>query len=346
MTPPSAAGSPSNSQAPSNRETAQASSASSPRLLSVVVPVFNEVDNVGPLIDEIRAEADRLGGPYEIVMVNDGSRDGTDLALDQLALRLSQLKVVHFSANFGQTAALAAGLEHARGDVVITMDGDRQNDPSEMGRLLAKLDEGYACVSGWRRDRHDKPLRSFASRVANRLIARATSLDIHDYGCTLKAYRRGALDSSQLYGEMHRFLPVYVKARGGDVAEIVVRHRPRVAGVSKYGFSRIPRVLADLALVRLLFKYRTRPSHLFAKVAAYLFVAAMFLALSALVQKMSGGVFFGGPLIMAAVLGSTSLLLVGLGLCCELVMRNHFYVLGRRPWHIARTVNVPAPPSG
>lgn len=315
----------------------------SQRLLSVVIPVFNEVDNVGPLIDEIRAEAERLGGPYEIIMVNDGSRDGTDVLLDRLAARLPQLKVIHFSANFGQTAALAAGLEHARGDVIVTMDGDRQNDPSEMGRLLARLDEGYACVSGWRRDRHDKPLRSFASRVANRLIACATSLDLHDYGCTLKAYRRGALDPSQLYGEMHRFLPLYVKARGGEVAEIVVRHRPRVAGVSKYGFSRIPRVLADLALVRLLFKYRTRPSHLFAKVAAYLFVAAMLLALVAVGQKLFGGVFFSAPLVMATVLGATSLLLIGVGLCCELVMRNHFYVLGRRPWHIARTLNLAAP---
>lgn len=308
--------------------------------LSIVVPAYNEVDNVRPLSAEIRAAAEALGRAYEVIFVDDGSRDGTGELLDQLAADDARLKVVHFAANFGQTAALAAGLEAARGEIIITMDGDRQNDPAEMRRLLAKLEEGYACVSGWRRDRHDDALRSFASRLANRLISKATSLPLHDYGCTLKAYRRTALDPSQLYGEMHRFLPVYVKNRGGEIAEIAVNHRPRVAGTSKYGFSRVPRVLADLALVRLLFKYRTRPVHLFAKVAAYLFVLALLLACLAMLRWIKGGAFLDAPLVLAAILSVGSLLLVGVGLCCELVMRNHFYVLGRRPWRIVRTVNL------
>ncbi len=310
--------------------------------LSIVVPAYNEVDNVRPLSVEIRAAAEALGRSYEVIFVDDGSRDGTGELLDQLAGDDARLKVVHFAANFGQTAALAAGLEAARGEIIITMDGDRQNDPAEMGRLLAKLEEGYACVSGWRRDRHDDALRSFASRLANRLISKATSLPLHDYGCTLKAYRRTALDPSQLYGEMHRFLPVYVKNRGGEIAEIAVNHRPRVAGTSKYGFSRVPRVLADLALVRLLFKYRTRPVHLFAKVAAYLFALALLFGCVALFRWIRGGAFLDAPLVLAAVLSVGSLLLVGVGLCCELVMRNHFYVLGRRPWRIARTINMPS----
>lgn len=311
--------------------------------LSIVIPAYDEAGNVGPLLEEVRREADALGRSYEIVVVNDGSRDGTDRALDELARGDARIRVIHFASNFGQTAALAAGLEAATGDVIITMDGDRQNDPSEMRRLIEKLDEGHACVSGWRRDRHDDALRSFASRVANRLISKATSLPLHDYGCTLKAYRRDALDPSQLYGEMHRFLPVYVRARGGSVAEIVVRHRPRVVGVSKYGFSRIPRVLADLALVRLLFKYRTRPSHLFAKVAGYLFAAGALVGGYGVMRGLGKAPILDVPVLLAAVLGVGSLALVGIGLCCELVMRNHFYVLGRRPWRIARTVNLPDP---
>ncbi|MCG3129725.1 MAG: Dodecaprenyl-phosphate galacturonate synthase [Phycisphaerae bacterium] len=319
---------------------AAAPSGGSPAL-SIVIPAYDEAGNVGPLLEEVRHEADALGRSYEIVVVNDGSRDGTDRALDELARRDARIRVIHFASNFGQTAALAAGLEAAAGDVIITMDGDRQNDPSEMRRLIEKLEEGYACVSGWRRDRHDDALRSFASRAANRMISKATSLPLHDYGCTLKAYRRDALDPSQLYGEMHRFLPVYVRARGGAVAEIVVRHRPRVVGVSKYGFSRIPRVLADLALVRLLFKYRTRPSHLFAKVAGYLVAAGALVGGYGVVRGLGKAPILDVPLLLAAVLGVGSLILVGIGLCCELVMRNHFYVLGRRPWRIARTVNLP-----
>ncbi|MHC4090169.1 MAG: glycosyltransferase family 2 protein [Planctomycetota bacterium] len=243
--------------------------------LSVVVPVYDEVDNVAPLTADIVREVQALHLDYEIIFVNDGSADGTTAALDELAAKYPNVKVIHFAGHYGQTAALTAGIEAAGGTKIVTMDGDRQNDPADIGPLLARLDDGYACVSGWRRDRQDTAMRRWPSIIANRVISKATSLRLHDYGCTIKAYRSNALDPSVLYGEMHRFLPVYVRARGGKVCEMVVRHHPRTAGVSKYGISRTARVLADLALVRLLFKYRTRPVHLFAKVAQYLVLTAV-----------------------------------------------------------------------
>jgi len=313
--------------------------------LSVVVPVYDEADNVAPLAADIIREVEALQLSYEIIFVNDGSRDGTDQVLDDLAAQHQQVKVIHFAANFGQTAALAAGLEAARGETIVTMDGDRQNDPVDIGRLLGKLYEGYACVSGWRKDRQDSGLRRWPSIVANRLISRATSLPLHDYGCTIKAYRADALDPSQLYGEMHRFLPVYVAARGGNVAEIIVRHHPRTAGRSKYGLSRTARVLADLALVRLLFKYRTRPVHLFAKVAQYLVLAAVAMCVASWLPWLwRGTVLWGTAILGSLILCVGALGLVGIGLCCELVMRNHFYVLDRRPWRVWRCVNFDLPP--
>ncbi len=311
--------------------------------LSIVVPVYNEEDNVGPLAAHIVREVEALELTHEVIFVNDGSTDGTAAALDELAARYPAVKVVHFAANFGQTAALAAGVEAASGENLVTMDGDRQNDPADIGPLLAKLAEGYGCVSGWRRDRQDTWIRRWPSVMANHLISKATSLRLHDYGCTIKAYRADALDPSVLYGEMHRFLPVYVRARGGKVCELVVKHHPRTAGISKYGLSRTARVLADLALVRLLFKYRTRPVHMFAKAAQYLgLLAVLFGMLAGWSRVWSGTPLLGVPFLAAVVLCVGAVLLVSIGLCCELVMRNHFYVLGRRPWRVERRVNFSA----
>lgn len=322
---------------------ARAGSGTSGYDLSVVVPVYNEVDNVAPLTADIVREVEALGLGYEIIFVNDGSTDGTTEALDALAAERPVVKVIHFAGNYGQTAALAAGIEAASGARIVTMDGDRQNDPADIGPLLARLDQGYACVSGWRQDRQDNAVRRWPSVIANRIISKATSVPLHDYGCTIKAYRGDALDPSQLYGEMHRFLPVYVRARGGKVCEQVVRHHPRTAGLSKYGLNRTARVLADLALVRLLFKYRTRPVHLFAKVAQYLVLTAVLFGILALLLRIwSGTPLLGGVFLTAVVLCVGAVILVGVGLCCELVMRNHFYVVGRRPWQTRRRVNFEA----
>ncbi len=308
--------------------------------LSIIIPVKDEVENIGPLTADIIRQVDLLGLDYEIIYVNDGSIDGTAGGLDQLAKRHAQVKIVHFAASFGQTAALTSGIEMATGKKLITMDGDRQNDPADIGMLLAKLDEGYGCVSGWRRDRQDTAIRRWSSILANRLISKATSLHLHDYGCTLKAYHADALDPSVLYGEMHRFFPVYVRARGGRICEMVVKHHPRVTGLSKYGLSRTARVLADLALVRLLFKYRSRPVHMFAKVAQYMVLTALAFGILGLGSWITNrGPLLGVPFLTAAILSVGAVSCVGIGLCCELVMRNHFYVLGRRPWRTERMVN-------
>ncbi|MFH0982428.1 MAG: glycosyltransferase family 2 protein [Planctomycetota bacterium] len=312
-----------------------------PRLdLSVVIPLYNEEDNVAPLIEDVLREVAALGLRFEVILVNDGSRDRSAERLDAAAAAHPEVKVLHFAYNCGQTLALAAGMHEASGATIVCLDGDRQNDPSDIGVLLKKLDEGYACVSGWRQDRQDTGLRRFVSRAANVLMQRITGVPLHDLGCTLKAYRADALDPRELFGEMHRFLPLCVIGRGGKVAELVVKHHPRTAGVGKYGMGRLPRVVADVLLIRVLFKYRTRPSHLLAKMAQYLVAAGGALFILGLTLDMT----FKWPLwqtafLSALVLGVGACVLLGVGVCCELVMRNR-YLLGDRPqWVIARRVN-------
>ena len=301
--------------------------------LSVVIPVYNEADNVGPLVDDVVREVDRLGCTYEVILVNDGSTDGSDTALDKAAAARPQVKVIHFAANCGQTIAIRAGLEAASGDRIVMLDGDRQNDPSDIGPLLARLDEGFICVSGWRRDRQDTGLRRLCSQAGNGLIRWIVGSPVHDLGCTLKAYRRDALDPAELFGEMHRFLAILAASRG-KVAEMVVRHHPRTAGVSKYGLGRIPRVVADILLLRLLLKYPTRPSHLFATFGQYLVAAAIVVFLLELVEP---GLCIRILPAVVILVGATIVLSVGL--CCELVVRTRYLTSGHRPYRIARSVN-------
>ncbi len=307
--------------------------------LSIVVPVLNERDNVEPLMVDIVREADELGVSYEVIVVDDGSRDGTGELLDQLVGQYRQLTVIHFDGNFGQTAAMAAGWENSTGRIIVTMDGDRQNDPADIAMLLRKLDEGYDCVSGWRQKRQDTGLRRWPSIVANRIISHITRVELHDYGCTLKAYRRGSLNPAHMYGEMHRFLPAFVVANGGRVAELVVRHHARVAGSSKYGLNRTARVIADLFLIRLLTKYRTRPSHLFARVAqALTFAAAGMMAIAGIQWLFRWGPLFGFPFLAAVTLGVGAVVVLTVGLTTELVFRGHYLDSDRRYWRIKRRV--------
>jgi glycosyltransferase involved in cell wall biosynthesis len=245
---------------------------------------------------------------------------------------------------------MAAGLESAVGKAIVTMDGDRQNDPADIGMLIDKLDEGYACVSGWRQKRQDTGIRRWPSIAANRLISRVTGVRLHDYGCTLKAYRAGALNPGQMFGEMHRFLPVYVATAGGKIAEMVVRHHPRTAGVSKYGLNRTVRVLADLFLIRLLTKYRTRPSHLFARMAQFMGLFGLALLILAMVEKVRRtGAFFGIPFLTAVLMMVGAVIVLTVGLCTELVVRGHYLGTERSYWRVARRVNFdhePDRPSG
>ena len=294
--------------------------------LSLVIPVYNEEENVEPLIGEIETSLAVLGKTYEIVVVDDGSRDATFAKLRSIRGRLAQLKVVRLKRNFGQTAAMAAGLAQAQGAVVILMDGDGQNDPADIPALLRKLDEGNDLVAGWRYNRRDPFLnRRLPSMIANRLISFTTHVKLHDYGCTLKAMRQDVAKNLRLYGEMHRFIPAIAYERGARIAELKVNHRPRLRGTSKYGITRTLRVVLDLLTVKFLSSYSTRPSHVFGPIglgSAFLgFVIGLYLT----VQKVFFGHNIGArPLLLLAIL----LIFIGfqfvtMGLLGEMLARTY-----------------------
>lgn len=294
--------------------------------LSVVIPVYNEEENVEPLIVEIEVALAALGKGYEIVMVDDGSKDATFAKLRSISERLAKLKVVRLKRNFGQTAALAAGLAQARGAVVILMDGDGQNDPADIPALLRKLDEGNDLVAGWRHNRQDPFLnRRLPSMIANRLISFTTQVKLHDYGCTLKAMRQEVAKNLRLYGEMHRFIPAIAYERGARIAELKVNHRPRLRGTSKYGMSRTLRVVLDLLTVKFLSSYSTRPAHVFGPIGLGSGLLGFVIGLYLTAQKLLYGQAIGGrPLLLLAIL----LIFIGfqfvtMGLLGEMLARTY-----------------------
>jgi glycosyltransferase involved in cell wall biosynthesis len=294
--------------------------------LSVIIPVYNEQENVEPLIREINGVLQPLRKKYEIVMVDDGSNDGTFALLSQLQAQQPSIKVVRLKRNFGQTAAMAAGLAYAHGDVIAIMDGDAQNDPGDIPALLAKLDEGNDLVTGWRFNRQDAFLsRRLPSVIANRLISWTTRVKLHDYGCTLKVMRKDVAKNLKLYGEMHRFIPAIAYERGARVAEIKVNHRPRLRGTSKYGITRTLRVILDLLTVKFLISYSTRPSHIFAPLGVISggvgFLFGAYLTFEKLVY---GNPIGGRPLLLLAIL----LIFIGfqfitMGLLGEMLARTY-----------------------
>jgi glycosyltransferase involved in cell wall biosynthesis len=241
--------------------------------LSVLIPVFNEVDNVDPLYAELDAVLRSLPLDYEVIFVDDGSTDGTSSRLEAIQRRdADHVRVVFLRRNCGQTAALSAALDLARGAILVPIDGDRQNDPADIPGLLKELDAGYDVVSGWRKDRHDAYFtRKVPSWIANRVVGRFSGVPLHDFGCTLKAYRRRVLDGVRLYGEMHRFIPIFAAWQGARVTELVVNHRPRTAGRTKYGLGRTFHVVLDLILIRFLQRYAQRPLHFFGQFGLWSF---------------------------------------------------------------------------
>ena len=313
--------------------------------LSVVIPVFNEEENVRPLLDELFAALALLGRSHEVICVDDGSRDGTFAALKAYAAAQPALRVIRFRLNFGQTAAMSAGIEAARGEVIVPMDGDLQNDPGDIGKLLARLDEGFDVVSGWRKDRKDKEFgRKLPSRVANRMISLISGVRLHDYGCSLKAYRRDVLRDVKLYGEMHRFIPIYASWQGARVTEMVVNHRARLAGKSKYGFSRTLKVVLDLMVVKFLANYSTKPIYVFGGFGLLSWLAAFAAFAWALYYKLRGlKDFVATPLplvtVMFTLVGALSLLM---GLLAELVIRTYYESQGKRPYLVAEELNAAA----
>ncbi len=312
--------------------------------LSIVIPLFNEEENVRALLDELFAELSKLGRTHEVICVDDGSRDGTFAALQAAAAGRPELRVIRFRLNFGQTAAMSAGIEAARGEVIVPMDGDLQNDPADIGKMLAQLDAGYDVVSGWRKERRDREFaRTFPSRIANRLISALSGVHLHDYGCSLKAYRREVLRDVKLYGEMHRFIPIYASWQGARVTEMVVNHRPRRAGKSNYGLSRTFKVVLDLMVVKFLASYATKPIYVFGGFGLLSLAGAMAAFLWALYYKLAGlKDFVQTPLplvtVMFTLVGALSLLM---GLLAELVIRTYYESQGKRPYLIAEELNRP-----
>ena len=306
--------------------------------LSIVVPVFNEGENVEPLIREIRTALAHAKKNYEIVAVDDGSSDDTFAVLRRLHCHERALSIVRLKRNFGQTAALAAGLAYASGEIIVLMDGDGQNDPADIPALLAKLQEGNDLVAGWRFDRRDPFLRRrLPSMIANRLISWTTKVKLHDYGCTLKAMRKDIAKGLRLYGEMHRFIPAIAYERGALIAELKVNHRPRLHGASKYGMTRTLRVVLDLMTVKFLSSYSTRPAHVFGPIGVLSGLTGFALALYLTAQKFVYDVSIGGrPLLLLSIL----LIFIGIqfvtmGLLGEMLARTYhesqdrtIYVIG------------------
>lgn len=294
--------------------------------LSIAVPVYNEEESVEPLIREINGVLEPLGKSYEIIVVDDGSRDRTFAALSKLHREQPAIKVVRLKRNFGQTAALAAGLAYARGEIVILIDGDGQNDPADIPALLGKLAEGNDLVAGWRFNRRDPFLRRrLPSMIANRLISWTTRVKLHDYGCTLKAMRKDIADNLKLYGEMHRFIPAIAFERGARIAELKVNHRPRLRGQSKYGITRTLRVVLDLLTVKFMISYSTRPSHVFGPIGILSGLSGFSIAIYLTIQKWVYDLEIGGrPLLLLAIL----LIFIGfqfvtMGLLGEMLARTY-----------------------
>lgn len=320
--------------------------------VSLVVPCFDESENIPRLIEEIDQMARGLPHEVEILLVDDGSRDDTPALIKAQAQRDPRYRAIIFRRNFGQTAAMVAGFDHATGDVIVPLDADLQNDPADVPRLLAEVEKGFDVVSGWRKNRQDKLLsRRFPSVLANRLIAKVGGVNIHDYGCTLKAYRRSVLDNVRLYGEMHRFIPIHAAWAGAKVTELVVNHRARTAGVSKYGIGRTFKVLLDLLTVKLLGSYATKPIYFFGFYGFLLFALGGLAGLGVVGIK-AWQVATDGPgwqhTFSLGLLGAFLLLLgaqsVMLGLLAELQVRT-YHESQQKPIYLVReAVNIAALP--
>ena len=302
--------------------------------ISVIVPVYNEVENVAQLCVKLNTALARLGRTYELILVDDGSRDGTWDKLKAQAASVPHLRLIRLRRNFGQTAAMSAGIHQAKGDVMVTLDADLQNDPDDIPLLLERIDRGFDVVSGWRKDRKDPFIhRRLPSMIANALISRVTGVPIHDFGCTLKAYRREVLDDVQLYGEMHRFIPALASWVGGTVDEVVVRHFPRKCGKSKYGLSRIVRVVLDLFTVSFLLHYSRSPIQIFGRIGLILGLPGLLMLLGMVLANLSYHVFgtnFAAELLKRPFWVMTSFMLiffgiqfVSMGILAELQIRTY-----------------------
>lgn len=310
--------------------------------LSVVIPVYNEEESLDHLYARIVEEMTRLERTWELILIDDGSTDRSFAVLQRLAARDPRVRVVRFVRNFGQTAALSAGIDYARGEIIIPMDADLQNDPSDVKTMLAKLDEGYDVVSGWRKDRQDEFFtRLIPSWTANKMISVISGVRLHDYGCSLKAYRRDVIKDVRLYGEMHRFVPIYASWMGGRVTEIPVTHHARQFGTSKYGLSRTFKVVLDLITVKFLSAYATKPIYVFGAAGLWSFALALAGFAWMIVLKFCyDTTFIETPLpVLVAMFFMLGVQMILMGLLAELVMRTYHESQDKRIYRVRETLN-------
>ncbi len=308
--------------------------------LSVVIPIYNEEENINLLYEELKEVLETLEHEYEIIFIDDGSKDNSLELLTKIQLQDSSVVVVSFRRNFGQTAAMSAGFDYATGDVIVTMDGDMQNDPHDIPKFLAKMDEGYDLVSGWRFKRQDPFLnRRLPSMIANKIISVVTGVHLHDYGCTLKTFRKEITEGIHLYGEMHRFIPAIASGVGGEIAEVKVNHRPRRFGTSKYGISRTIRVVLDLMTVKFMLSYATRPIQVFGLLGVISGGIGFSIALVLTIERQ----FFGMPLanrpllLLAVLLIFMGMQFISMGLLGELQART-YHESQEKPIYVVRKV--------
>lgn len=314
--------------------------------LSIVIPVFNEEKNLPILFKAFGNVLTELGYPYEIIAVNDGSRDGSLAVLKSLATKNKNLKIISFRHNRGQTAALSAGISEATGDVIIPMDSDMENDPADIPKLLTKLDQGFDVVSGWRVNRWNGGAINFLKRklpstLANKLISRVTKIKLHDYGCILKVYRREVLDNVMLYGEMHRFIPAYAARHGAMVTEMAVNYTPRKYGKSNYGLMRTFKVVLDLVVIVFLEKYMNRPMHFFGGIGFVSLGIGVLSGLTAIILKIIHlRDFVSTPLpVFSALFIIVGVVMIAMGIIAEILMRTYYESQGKKPYIISEKVN-------
>lgn len=310
--------------------------------ISVLIPIYDEEGNIPPLCERLLGVLSGCGYRFEVIAVNDGSRDGSLAQLKQEAKRYPELKIIDLRRNCGQTAALMAGIDHASGEIIVMIDADLQNDPEDIPRLIEKLNEGYDVVSGWRKERKDMAIRrNLVSRLANRLISRISGVRLNDYGCTLKAYRRDVLRGVRLYGEMHRFIPIYASWMGAKIVELPVRHHPRKFGRSKYGLERVVKVLLDLTVVKFLDRHFVKPIYVFGGFGIFSLLLSALSTLCMLYLK----IFEGVSMILTPLpLMATMTFLVGfvsilMGLLAEMLVRTYFESQQRPSYAVRELIN-------
>ena len=312
------------------------------QLISIIIPVFNESESIEFLLDEVLNVMLSNKLNFEIIVVNDGSQDNTSIVLDELTIKIKELSVISLRTNYGQTAAMAAGFDNSNGEVVITLDGDLQNDPNDIPKLISHLNEGYDLICGWRYDRKDKLInRRIPSKIANKLIAKVTGLKLHDYGCSLKAFKREILDDIKLYGELHRFLPVLANIEGAKIKEIKVNHRSRKYGSSKSGIDRTFRVLMDLLTVFFMTRFLTRPMYGFGFVGIISIFLSLGMTSYLLLIKILGEDIGNRPILMfALILGIAGVQLFSFGLLSELLIRTYHESQKRPIYRIRKIQNI------